>query len=429
MSYSWTKISPDQARQHKLYGVGGWLLVFAIGSALGFLKSFGMLAGEAAKAGMSIGQLLDIDHPAMTFAKTSLWLEGIALAILYWALFSKQSSFRVIATVIAAGLFPLEAVIGFSNQFEGLGEAVAIGMFQWVFSCAIWLSYLHRSRRVRVTFEHCIRSDEMPVNSQTTAPTQEVRIALNPTPAINLTHAPITAPSNSLSQDSVYHPTANPQQPVMPTQNTSMPGNAPQTPAFDEDAVYEVVANEMESGKLDKGLWTRLFVEMDGDEKRTKIAYIKQRAEKLMATEHERVMVANFQAKQLRLQQADAERKATVSQELAHKSSEKTGFDKFPLLADLNLYSRKPGYSSARFLLGMLYIEGRVVTKDLIEAKTLVADAAALGDDLAKEVIQNFDDVVRYGFIYGSDNLWHYANYRYEKLGDAISCARRSSST
>jgi uncharacterized RDD family membrane protein YckC len=67
----------------------------------------------------------------------------------------------------------------------------------------------------------------------------------------------------------------------------------PQAPAvapfaFDEDAVYEVVANEMESGKKDKGLWTRLFAELDGDEKKTKIAYIKQRAEKLMASERAR---------------------------------------------------------------------------------------------------------------------------------------------
>jgi uncharacterized RDD family membrane protein YckC len=58
--------------------------------------------------------------------------------------------------------------------------------------------------------------------------------------------------------------------------------------SFDEDAVYETVANEMESGKTDKGLWTRLFAELDGDEKKTKIAYIKQRAEKLMASERAR---------------------------------------------------------------------------------------------------------------------------------------------
>jgi hypothetical protein len=68
---------------------------------------------------------------------------------------------------------------------------------------------------------------------------------------------------------------------------------------FDEDAVYEVVANEMESGKMDKGLWTRLFAELDGDEKQIKIAYIKQRAEKLMVTERTRFQEqAQFRAEE-----------------------------------------------------------------------------------------------------------------------------------
>lgn len=59
---------------------------------------------------------------------------------------------------------------------------------------------------------------------------------------------------------------------------------------IDEDAIYEVVANEMESGRTDKGLWIRLFAEFDGDEKKSKIAYIKQRAEKLIAIERVRLL-------------------------------------------------------------------------------------------------------------------------------------------
>jgi hypothetical protein len=82
--------------------------------------------------------------------------------------------------------------------------------------------------------------------------------------------------------------------PAIATMSANPPPAQPinaQTPSpFDEDAVYEVVANEMDSGKMDKGLWTRLFAEQDGDEKKTKIAYIKQRTEKLMAAEQARVL-------------------------------------------------------------------------------------------------------------------------------------------
>ena len=80
-----------------------------------------------------------------------------------------------------------------------------------------------------------------------------------------------------------------------PISNTSPPASPPyyfeshasqstavharhQSVAIDEDAIYEIVANEMESGKTDKGLWTRLFAQCDGDENKTKAAYIKHRA-------------------------------------------------------------------------------------------------------------------------------------------------------
>lgn len=53
-------------------------------------------------------------------------------------------------------------------------------------------------------------------------------------------------------------------------------------------SVYEAIAKELESGETDKGLWTRLFAESNGDEKMTKVAYIKQRAAKLMEAERMR---------------------------------------------------------------------------------------------------------------------------------------------
>ncbi len=40
---------------------------------------------------------------------------------------------------------------------------------------------------------------------------------------------------------------------------------------------YARIANEITSGNIDQGLWTRLFVETDGDENRTRARYIKAR--------------------------------------------------------------------------------------------------------------------------------------------------------
>lgn len=45
--------------------------------------------------------------------------------------------------------------------------------------------------------------------------------------------------------------------------------------------VYEVIASEFANNTIDHGLWIRLFAECDGDEIRTKVRYIKERAIKL----------------------------------------------------------------------------------------------------------------------------------------------------
>ena len=56
----------------------------------------------------------------------------------------------------------------------------------------------------------------------------------------------------------------------------------------DEEKIYGLIADEIDSGSMDKGLWTRLFAECNGDEKQTRVLYIKQRAQRLLAAERNR---------------------------------------------------------------------------------------------------------------------------------------------
>ena len=56
-----------------------------------------------------------------------------------------------------------------------------------------------------------------------------------------------------------------------------------------QEYIYENIANEIESGNVEKGLWTRLFAECDGDENATKVHYIKQRSTALIAEEQSRL--------------------------------------------------------------------------------------------------------------------------------------------
>lgn len=51
----------------------------------------------------------------------------------------------------------------------------------------------------------------------------------------------------------------------------------PNSPVAD-DTIYATIAKEIGSGAVDSGLWTRLYGECDGDEAKTKAAYIRNRA-------------------------------------------------------------------------------------------------------------------------------------------------------
>ena len=73
---------------------------------------------------------------------------------------------------------------------------------------------------------------------------------------------------------------------ISPVQGRTMISTAE---AVDEDGIYNSIAHELETGIADKGLWTRLFAECEGDEKKTKVLYIKQRADKLISAERSRL--------------------------------------------------------------------------------------------------------------------------------------------
>jgi hypothetical protein len=77
-----------------------------------------------------------------------------------------------------------------------------------------------------------------------------------------------------------------------------------QQTVIDEDPIYTAIAKELETGVADKGLWIRLFAECGGDEKQTKVLYIKQRADRLIAAER------------LRLEQAARKRAAEIEERL-----------------------------------------------------------------------------------------------------------------
>ncbi len=46
---------------------------------------------------------------------------------------------------------------------------------------------------------------------------------------------------------------------------------------MNEEEIYELISEEIDSSAMKKGLWTKAFSEADGDEKKAKSLYIKYR--------------------------------------------------------------------------------------------------------------------------------------------------------
>ena len=77
--------------------------------------------------------------------------------------------------------------------------------------------------------------------------------------------------------------------PVQPVQQPAPTEPIAAPTPVDVDAIYTVIAQELEAGTTDKSIWTRAFGECDGDENQTKARYIRERAERLITAERTRL--------------------------------------------------------------------------------------------------------------------------------------------
>ena len=284
MSSKWQAISPVEAKQHLLYGVKGWLAVFAVGSLLGLGKEAGALNGAAHQAGLTLGQLFALDIPFVKALKLILTVEVLAIAVIYGFLFTKHPKFRPVTTGVMLCTYPLVFVIGIASQVNGLVGELVMGVIPWAISCAVWVTYLQRSERVRVTFEHCVRA-----SSHAPAPANEApRNHVNPVPVAMPVPMRATVPTSSTSQP----PSQSTEKKFIEKSDfasaaRSQSANQTLSPTtmtiekLTEEDYWATAMNEVETGQRRPGLWAKAFAEADGDETKAKVAYLKARVQQL----------------------------------------------------------------------------------------------------------------------------------------------------
>jgi hypothetical protein len=263
-SPKWIAVSAEEASHHPLYGVRNWLAVFAFGVLLGFLRDVAELNSVALDAGFKLSELLSLNHPLITFTKISLVTEALAVAVIYWALFTKHRKFRVIASSVLVGLWPAIALIGTATQFDGLGEVLVLSLLSWLPGCAVWVTYLQRSRRVRVTFEHSVRMEvtklgglEGPHESPSTIAVDATSSVVDPPVGTHL-RSPKQLPSAQAS----------------PSMTLGDPHQS------DED-LWSLALSELEGESRRSGLWARCFASTNGVDSEAKARYLRERVQQL----------------------------------------------------------------------------------------------------------------------------------------------------
>lgn len=292
MATQWQTLPIEDAQKHPLYGVRGWLLVFSIGMTLGLLRELGSINGDVHSAGLTLSEFFSIEHPAVTYTKFALGIHAFVITIIYWLLLSKHPLFRKTASTLLLISWPLVAVIGLAYSFPGLGNALAQGFIQWAFSCTIWVTYLQKSKRVRVTFEKQIPLDS-PNESNSIAKDQ----------------------SNAFAKTSLRSATQPNHKDVHALLNqVSVSSNTP------SEKFWATALAEFESDKRRSGLWARVFAEANGDDAVAKAKYLSCRASELQI-EHERQLTEVIQNKKEQAHET----------ELTNSTNEGTTSDRTPI--------------------------------------------------------------------------------------------------
>lgn len=286
-SVAWSKIPESEAKKHPLYGVSGWLLLFAVLLPLSPLALLGTLRGEAQALGMGLGELLAVDHPAITHVQVSLGVQTASVFIVLWLLVQKSPAFRVVSSWLLLGSFPVVMLAGMVNPFDGQFQGLAQAAISWAVSSAVWVTYLQRSQRVRVTFEHRVRTtqlDEQPAAS----------------PSLPIPNAAPFILAETPTAAAVFQVDA--------------PGAASLIGSIDgaSEEYWAQALQEVEGAERRPGLWARAFAHSKGVESVAKANYLETRVTELVQ-EHKAKM-----AEKARLlnQQAEEARIAALPEEL-----------------------------------------------------------------------------------------------------------------
>lgn len=302
-SERWKRISLDEAKKHPLYGMKSWLVFFFIavlaGPLKGYASIFGSFSGAARSAGISFTQALFANRPLGIFLTLNLFWELATVAGICLMLFSKHRRFRPTTIFLLLSYWPMAVTLALITQpTPGVGAALATELIVWAIGSAIWVTYLQRSRRVRVTYEQCVRFDDN----------------------LNLQHVSSGIRANPESQSDIDQeaPKRTPDLHHIDegnrNTNHAFASFATSASSVEDEAMWASAIAEFDSSNRRPGLWARAFSAADGNESLAKARYLRARVNELEAEREalasQRTLDAKRKAKELELAHLTEEERA-----------------------------------------------------------------------------------------------------------------------
>lgn len=337
---AWTAISEEEAKQHPLYGISGWLLLFAVLLFLSILVSWGHTNNVARDYGYTLSEFFSVSHPIVTYTKVAVFVHTGFSGVILFCLFAQYQGFRLLSSWLLALSVPVVFFLGREALvLPGMGAVAAQATISWLFWGTVWVAYLNRSKRVRVTFEHMVQGP-LPAapassGSMDATPARQQNRRIEPTSAplapaqgqsTSSAAAPSTAPSSEPSMApasasavqraaalappadamaTAYSPNfelqdveQEPPEGFAPTRKVPPRTQADQAQPVvaavtagaalstasefeDDEMLWAQAHQEFESPKRREGLWARSFAKANGNEAQAKALYLEARVKEL----------------------------------------------------------------------------------------------------------------------------------------------------
>jgi hypothetical protein len=222
-------------------------MLFILSVVIGLVISGGFWAIllTARTAADSLIRFLGVYAAVFAFA-------GLAVLALF---ILKSPNFRIAAISLMLVPWPVLAAIYYNSVPETL---ILGGSAIWLLTIVIWVTYLQRSRRVRVTFEHCIVGE--PPEGRAEPGHISQHFAANGAAGQRAAAGVMTQKFDVINSGC---------------------DNANPTDGDPAEDCWAQALQEYESDRKKPGLWARAYAEAEGDEAASKAHYLKLRATQL----------------------------------------------------------------------------------------------------------------------------------------------------